>query len=272
MKSKYPFYDQTVGQQIEFQRILAEAGFTPKEVDSIIKEPALAKKMLEVVRVAQPDRYSQFAKFLYSLEKQVAELRHINKQMAKKKQVPNTWFDKLITDDGGHIQMVESLNHFYIEPSESLGEIYDYNVEIIKITQPNIWDSGFVRDAKHLVRHEKARVYSPGIHIVNTNLFDNWSPDKGRSVNQVRKSPLDNGVWLGAIEPIAAYGSQDPLFLQSQDGKTHPYQDNAGLCQGDDLDQAPYFDWGADARKVYFRSSDADDVDRNYAASSVREC
>jgi hypothetical protein len=267
------FYEISAGQLIEFQRILAEAGFAPREVDSIIKEPELAKRMLELVRDAQPDRYPQFTKYLYSLEKQKIELRYINKQMAKEMRVPNAWFDNLDTDDGGHVQTVESLNFFYIEPTESLKEIYEYNVEIIRITQPEVCDTKFIRDRKNLVRHKKAHIYSPGIHRINTNLFDFWSPNKGVSVDTVRKYSLCNDVWLGAVEAIGAYGSQDPLFIRSQDGSnTHPYQDNAGLCQGEDLEEAPYFYWHPGLRKVNFSSYGTASVLRDFASSTVREC
>lgn len=271
--SKFSYYEISAGQLIEFQRILAEAGFTPKEVDSIIKEPALAKKMLEAIQVAQPDRYPQYAKFLYSLEKQKVELKHINGQMARKKQVPKLFFDKINTDDGGHIQMGESLNYIYIESSESLEETFDFNLEIIRITQPNIYPPDFAKDTKHLVRHQKARKYKPGAHVININLFANWAPDEGRSVRQLRKSPLETGVWFGAIEPIGAYGSQDPLLLQSQDGVSHPYQDQAGLIQvsGVALDRVPCFHWYSDLSKVFFDSCDADFVDHEYAASLVRD-
>ena len=44
------------------------------------------------------------------------------------------------------------------------------------------------------------------------------------------------------------------------------------IFSGDDLDQAPYFNWNADNRKVNFNSYNTDNVNRNYAALSVRDC
>ena len=39
------FFDTTIGQQIEFQRVLASAGFTDSDIARIIKEPNLASTM-----------------------------------------------------------------------------------------------------------------------------------------------------------------------------------------------------------------------------------
>ena len=52
------FHDITVGQQVEFNRILSSAGFTKADVERIIRNPSLAKLLhgaLKSVAVAEPD-------------------------------------------------------------------------------------------------------------------------------------------------------------------------------------------------------------------------
>lgn len=44
------FYDTTIGQQIEFQRVLASAGFTDVDIARIIKEPSLASAMYAAIQ------------------------------------------------------------------------------------------------------------------------------------------------------------------------------------------------------------------------------
>lgn len=44
------FFDTTIGQQVEFHRVLASAGFTPKDVARIIKYPNLAVAMYVAIQ------------------------------------------------------------------------------------------------------------------------------------------------------------------------------------------------------------------------------
>lgn len=52
------FHDITVGQQIEFSRVLSSAGFTKQDVERIIRNPSLAKVLhgaLLSVTTPEPD-------------------------------------------------------------------------------------------------------------------------------------------------------------------------------------------------------------------------
>jgi len=44
------FYDITIGQQVEFQRVLAKAGFTDADIARIIKDPSVASKMYAAIQ------------------------------------------------------------------------------------------------------------------------------------------------------------------------------------------------------------------------------
>ena len=63
------FYDTTVGQQVEFQRVLASAGFTDSDIARIIKEPNLASTMYVAI---QPKAVATVPSWYVSPEQQLA--------------------------------------------------------------------------------------------------------------------------------------------------------------------------------------------------------
>ena len=68
------FYDTTVGQQVEFQRVLASAGFTDSDIARIIKEPNLASTMYVAI---QPKAVATVPSWYVSPEQQLARARQI---------------------------------------------------------------------------------------------------------------------------------------------------------------------------------------------------
>lgn len=152
---------------------------------------------------------------------------------------------------------------------DTLQETLAYSWELIESTQPAIYHSGFSTDADNLRLDETARKYAPGVHLVEINLVDNWDPENGRSVDQVRVNAAKNGQKLAGAEVLGAYALQDPELLHLQDGRGLPFCDLAGLRQGADFGQVPNFNWNSANRKAYLNSWNSDNVNRNYAAPSV---
>lgn len=68
------FYDTTVGQQVEFQRVLASAGFTDSDIARIIKEPNLASTMYASI---QPKLVPSMPSWYVSPEQQLARARQL---------------------------------------------------------------------------------------------------------------------------------------------------------------------------------------------------
>lgn len=68
------FYDTTVGQQVEFQRVLASAGFTDSDIARIIKEPNLASTMYVAI---QPKTVATVPSWSVSPEQQLARARQL---------------------------------------------------------------------------------------------------------------------------------------------------------------------------------------------------
>ena len=68
------FFDTTVGQQIEFQRVLASVGFTDVEIARIIKEPNLASAMYAAI---QPKIVATMSSWYVSPEQQLVRARQL---------------------------------------------------------------------------------------------------------------------------------------------------------------------------------------------------
>ena len=68
------FYDTTVGQQVEFQRVLASAGFTDSDIARVIKEPNLASTMYASI---QPKLVPSMPSWYVSPEQQLTRARQL---------------------------------------------------------------------------------------------------------------------------------------------------------------------------------------------------
>ena len=206
--------------------------------------------------------YSKYTPYLHSLGDQLQLLRDLNRQMPRKLRVSDAWLD--LDTASQHVQGVEDLEVFYVQLG-TLEATWAFNRELVRLTQPAIYDSGFARDARSMRLHHTAHRYEPGIHRVWINLVDNWDPEKGRTVDAVRARTVRE---LAAVEAVGAYGLQDPRLYQSQDGVNLPRFDCAGLEQGDGFRHVPFSLWSEFDRKVYFNSLSAGHVSWRYAAPS----
>ena len=68
------FFDTTIGQQVEFQRVLASAGFTDSDIARIIKEPNLASTMYLAI---QPKAVATVPTWWRTPEQQLARARQL---------------------------------------------------------------------------------------------------------------------------------------------------------------------------------------------------
>ena len=68
------FFDTTIGQQVEFQRVLASAGFTDSDIARIIKEPNLASAMYVAI---QPKAVATVPSWYISPERQLERARQL---------------------------------------------------------------------------------------------------------------------------------------------------------------------------------------------------
>ena len=68
------FFDTTIGQQVEFQRVLASAGFTDSDIARIIKEPNLASTMYLAI---QPKAVATVPSWWRTPEQQLERARQL---------------------------------------------------------------------------------------------------------------------------------------------------------------------------------------------------
>lgn len=271
------FFSTTVGQDIEFKRVLADCGWTSKDIDKVIKHPSIASDMLLAVRgvvatTSRPRRSSRFAQYkqhLNSLAEQKALLVAFNSQ-AGDLAVPSRWLEVLSTSSR-HTQSLENLEVFVVWCG-TLERTLRYAMALMKFSQGKIWDSGFDKSVDRMRLHERAFAYDEvGVYRVRVNLVDNWNPEKSRSVRDVYDlAAAKPDHLMTSVEGVFAYALQKRELIRLQDGTNLPYTDCPGIQQGDGFAQAVYFSWHRINEEVYFGSYDAGDAYAYYSAPSLQ--
>jgi len=272
--SKFPYYEISAGQLIEFQRILAEAGFTPREVESIIKEPKLAKKMLQSIRATKPNNFPQFDQFLKDRSYQLAERRRLNRELPKSLRVSDSLFNNVDTTSD-HYQMMEDCEILLV----GLGDFKKTQKSIRELTKltHGIWlSSQFQEDENKFCLHETAADYfyaKPDFYWLRINFMANWEPKDGRSVDQIWLKSAGTKLNVGSLGD-AGFALQDSELRKKQNGEDIPYFDHADIevkASGDGHSRSPYSRWYSDDRGVDFYSHDSDFVYGFYSAPALVE-
>ena len=236
-------------------------------LQALIEGRKLSAAQIASVQPFYPVRdYGRYDQYLRPLDEQMELLRDLNRRVPSELRISDAWLDVDTTSD--HVQGVENLEHWFIW-LDTLEKTWAFNQELVRLTQPAIYDSGFDRSARAMRLNRLAHQYEPGVHKVNLNLVDNWDPSPGgRNVDTVRNRAAAVGKELAAVEPLGAYALQDPKLYQLQDGENLPYFDCAGLEQGDAFGHVPVSRWYRIYRRVYFYSYPSDGAHRVCAAPS----
>lgn len=262
-------FDLPVGRNHEFLLALQNQGATLEWAEDVIKYPSKAKLVVGAHPAPRSsDRFAQFAHLLRPLDEQLDTLQSLNERMPRGMRIPGTWF--FIDTASDHVQSVDDLETWFVE-LPVLEQTWAFNQKLIELTQGDVWDSGFAKDAAHLRLDPNAKARKPGIHRIRINLVDHWSLERTRLVDEVRRNAAIIGKKLAGIEVIGAYGLQDRKLLQSQDGRTLPYCDLAGLQQGSVFNKVPDFGWRRGSRQARFSSWKSNCVEAGYAAPSLVE-
>ena len=263
-------FDMTIGQDHELKLALQNAGMTLEDAVRVAGDSQLAVAMVATLRVDCPTYpardFNRYTQYLLPLDVQLQRLVELNKELPKKLRVPEVWFNDVDTSSD-HIQTVEDLEFFFIVPG-TVEETLTLNWELIRLTQPAVYRSGFKIDADNLRLWPNTRWYEPGLHRIRINLVDNWDPENGRNVDDIRTRAAGTGVLLASVEPIGAYALHAELFRQ-QDGENLPYCDLAGLRQVRALGRVPCFRWYRFFDGAYLGSWWSG-VYRGFAAPSLR--
>lgn len=263
------------GELNQFIQNLQTAGLSPKDIRNANRHPDLfvgavaalqAPAVVKLVRYYPQRDFSRYNQYLRPLDKQLEFLRELTPKLPEALRVDPSWLDVDTTSD--HVQSVEDLEVFFLVLDTLEGTIV-LNWELMKLTQPGFYHSGFEMDAANLRLGPNTRWYEPGLHRVRINLVDNWDPKQGRSIDQVRTRVAGTDTLLASIEPIGAYAVHPELF-QQQDGENLPYCDLAGLQLGRGFARVPGLGWYGISSEASLGSWGSGGVDRDYAAPSLQ--
>lgn len=269
-------FDLKIGKGQEFLLALQNAGLNAKQAESVIVDPVLAEKwvnsLLPIQSVVYSDRFSAFSHLLHPLSIQAPELRRKNSHITRSERVPDSWFDDLDTNSD-HVQSVKDLEFFFIVPPGALKKVIEYQVRLIRMSQPNIWASmafnSQIDDA--YLDYDTADISmfaKPGIYRRRINLVSYWDFKNGSCVDQARKQASARGILLAGLAAVGAYAAQDPRLCQKLDGENLPYLDIADLRSGDSGSQAFSMRWDLGNQQVFFDSYGSSGVNRHYGAPS----
>ena len=179
---------------------------------------------------------------------------------------------EFVTAASDHVQSIEDLEFFFVVPTGALKKVIEYQVELVKLTQPGIWRSSDfdseIDDAYLDDTAAKGMYLKPGIYRRRINLVSYWDPKNGSSIDSAREKALASGTLLAGLSAVGAYALQDPELYQKQDGQNFPYFDIAELRSGDGGSKAVYSDWRSDDREVSFDSGRSGYVSQGYAQPS----
>lgn len=191
--------------------------------------------------------------------------------MPKGMRVPDSWLKNLDTASD-HVQSVEDLEFFFVVPTGALKKVIEYQVRLMKLTQPNIWRSSDfdneINGAYLDDTADKNMFAKPGVYRRRINLVSYWDPKNGSSVDSARSQATESSIKLAGLSAVGAYALQDPELYQKQDGNNLPYFDIAEIRSGVGGRKAFYSNWRSDDRKACFYSCSSGAVDRSYARPS----
>lgn len=191
--------------------------------------------------------------------------------MPKGKRVPDSWLEALDAASD-HVQSVQDLEFFFVVPTGSLKKVIEYQVQLMKLTQPGIWrsyDFDNEIDGAYLDgTADKDMFAKPGIYRRRINLVSYWDPKNGSSVDLARSQATESSIKLAGLSAVGAYALQDPELYQKQDGENLPYFYIAELRSGGGSHKAFYSFWFSDDRWACFNSCRSGNVNQFYAQPS----
>jgi hypothetical protein len=238
-------HDITVGQDIEFKRILASAGMDSEMIESVIHRPSLADGVVSYLR---EQLAPSLPELFTSLEVQLANVRNWNKM--RDWGFTDADFDGLDLTPVERSGLVVDVIAVYL-PDEgntsgiqrTFEELWDIGSSI----QPGKWRYESLKSDKKHLRLLDGIEHTPGIRRVTLDLGANWDPKDG-----IR--PMDVRGPDSAHAEVLAAAAHFPDWVQAMDGERVPYVWMPGYqatIPGDGAWRSvPYLGWGSGGRRV----------------------
>lgn len=238
------FYDTTVGQQVEFQRVLARAGFTEADIARIIKEPSLATAMYVAIQPIQPMVTRVGPSWWRTPEQQLARARYLwpGLQLPKPPErfTPRTKFEVLL------LHVPDNINSLWgrVVPPE-----------------------GYTKDSSDEADKRILRL-SPFKRESTEPVWLAFDPEFGRGMPPV-------SLWghpsLAASEVFSALIQFPEWPLAWLNGAAAPNLSGYQLRYDNDWSGVLYFDLWNGARRLRLDDDLADTQDDGWASPKVRE-
>jgi hypothetical protein len=211
--------------------------------------------------------FSQFTGMLSSLPEQAVELKRLNKKMPKGMRIPDSWFNDLDTTSC-EAQKPDRLEFFFVVPSTNLADIINYQIKLLKLTQPNVYlpcDFKTAADTAYLDETADAGIFTKvGIHRLVINITAYFDYTKRKSVDCVRKMAKEDAVLLAGLPSLGALALQHPEFIQLDSHKP-PYELHVDVA---DVvfpnNKALHIHWSKDDQALHIKLCKAKVFDRHY--------
>lgn len=255
-------HDVTVGQDIEFKRVLAKAGMDFDMVETIIRKPQLADGMVGWLReqLAPP-----LPELFVSLETQLANVRNWNQMRGWG--FTDADFDSIDLTPSEHTGLVVDVIVVYL-PDEGktsgIQRTFEELWDIASSVQPGKWRYESLKSDKKHLRLLDGIEHKPGIRRVTLDLGANWDTTNGIRPVDVRNQ---DSVHAEALAAAAHF----PNWVQAMDGERVPYVWMPGyqvtIPGSEAWRGVPSLCWGSVSRGV--RLGAGWDVDRDRWACPV---
>ena len=253
------FYDTTVGQQVEFQRVLASAGFTDADIAQIIKEPNLASAMYASIQPRTAPSMSSatniVARVVRQLQRYEAAGFIVSDEVRQRILAQAEAFAPLSATDRPLV------TGFFDSTPEAFNQVWS------KVKLDGYETVRYFNESQPLRFADGMQPPNHGPRLVHfdPNTYQGDSPESA-----LKKAKRDK-VRLAGIE-VAEMLFVEPEWALEWNGKDHPYPNCSALQLGADWSSVPYLGrWGDGGRLGLSGGWAARRGDR-WSSPSVGEC
>ena len=238
------FFDTTIGQQVEFHRVLASAGFTDVDIARIIKEPSLASAMYDAM---QPTVTAVQTSWYVAPERQLERARQL-------------WPNAVLPEPPKEFTPATASEVLLLHVPDTFDTLWNL-VNAPEGYTKYRWE-GVKSDKRNLRLAPNKVEYTEPVWLA----FD---PERG-------KGERPDSFWgqadLAASEVFSALIQFPEWSLAWFNGASAPNLSGYQLKYDGNWSRVPYLDrWGVD-RRLELRGRGADVRNDYWSSPSVREC
>lgn len=251
------FYDTTIGQQVEFHRVLASAGFTVGDIARIIKEPDLAATMYSSI---QPKHQTPIPTDIVA---------RVVRQLA--------WYEEagiVVTDEQRQRILAQAGVFVPLSASDRplVTGFFGYAPEAFNQVWSRVDLDGYTTE--RYFSQDLQIQFAPGMRPTITEpRLVHFDPNsyQGLSAESALKQAEKDKVRLAGIE-VAEMLFVEPEWALEWDGTDHPYPNCSGLQLGSDWSSVPYLIRWDDGRQLELHGRWAAHRHDYWSSPSVSEC